>query len=71
LLHGFAPYFPEARYIGVEYDRQTEIILKKMGFNFRFGGIDDIADLDGHDRCINNLTRVRARGTAASICGTM
>ena len=47
LLHGFAPYFPEAHYIGVEYDRQTEIILKKIGFNFRFGGIDDIADLNG------------------------
>lgn len=47
LLYGFAPYFPEAHYIGVEYDLQTKIILERAGFDFRFGGIDDIADLDG------------------------
>ena len=47
LLFGFNQVFPDARYIGVEYDEKTGDTLKKSGFEFRYGGIDDIADLNG------------------------
>jgi 2-polyprenyl-3-methyl-5-hydroxy-6-metoxy-1,4-benzoquinol methylase len=45
LLYGFSQFFPQAHYTGVEYDPNTEAILKRLNFDFRLGGIDDIDEL--------------------------
>ncbi len=45
LLFGFSQVFPNTRYIGVEYDQKTVDTLHKSGFEFLYGGIDDISNL--------------------------
>jgi 2-polyprenyl-3-methyl-5-hydroxy-6-metoxy-1,4-benzoquinol methylase len=45
LLFGFSQVFPKSRYIGVEYDEKTATTLNQSGFEFLYGGIDDISNL--------------------------
>jgi len=47
LLYGFQQHFPGAKYTGVEFDENTKFPLEKIGAKFRFGGVEDVADLKG------------------------